>query len=82
MSNISINSEKRRAIIEGKEYAIIKTMEYEGIKVLKCCTLVLKDYTEVWIMQDSTSKEYKVIIDEELLSKLLKNTNYRKSTKI
>jgi len=34
MSNISINFEKRREVIDGKEYPIIKAMEYDMVALL------------------------------------------------
>ena len=35
MSNISINFEKRRAVIDGKEYPIIKAMECDMVELLR-----------------------------------------------
>lgn len=67
---ITVNEEKNRVYINKEEYAIITKYDDPDFgHVFKCCTLELKKYRRLYVIEKDNS--YNLVTDENIFKKLV-----------
>jgi len=70
---ISIEKNQRRIAVQGQEYEIIKNIYSEEYgHILKCCSLKLENYREIYLLESNEEGTYNVVNNEEMLEGIIK----------